>query len=98
MVIRDEHGELITALAEKISIPESILTLETLEPRRVVQFVQELGLRNSIFEGDSKTSINIISKGSYYIHHMVLLLKTCYCLLALFKTFISLTFVGKVML
>ena len=33
MVIYDEHGEVIAALAEKISILESVLTLETLEAR-----------------------------------------------------------------
>ena len=63
VVIWDEHGEVIAALAEKISIPKSVLTLETLEARRAVQFVQELGLRNSIFEGDSETFNNAISKG-----------------------------------
>ena len=62
MVIQDEHGKVIAALAKKISIPESVLTLETLGAKQAVQFVEELGLRNSIFEGDSKTSINAISK------------------------------------
>ena len=63
MVIRDEHGEVIATLAEKIPIPDSVLTLETLAARQEVQFVQELGLRNSIFEGDSTSSINVISNG-----------------------------------
>ena len=63
VVIRDKHDEVIAALVEKISIPESVLTLETLEARRAVQFVQELGLRNSIFQGDSETSISTINKG-----------------------------------
>ena len=54
MVIWDEHGEVITALAEKISISKSVLTLETLEARRVVQFVQELGICN--FKGNLQTS------------------------------------------
>ena len=63
VVIRDEHGEVIAALAGKIPIPDSVLTLETLAARQAVQFVQELGLRNSIFEGDSASSINAISNG-----------------------------------
>ena len=62
-MIRDEHGEVIAALAGKIPIPDSVLTLETLAARQAVQFVQELGLRNSIFEGDSASSINAISNG-----------------------------------
>ena len=63
VVIWDKHGEVIIALVEKISLPKLVLTLETLEARLVVQFLQELDLHNSIFEGDSKTSINAISKG-----------------------------------
>ena len=63
VVIRDEHGKVIAILAEKISILELVLTLGTLEARQAVQFVQELRPRNSIFEGDYETSINVISKG-----------------------------------
>ena len=60
VVIRDGHGEVIAALVEKISIPNSILTLETLAARPTVQFIQELGLNNSIFEGDSASLINAV--------------------------------------
>ena len=63
VVIWDEHGEVIATLAGKIPIPDSVLTLETLAARHTVQFVQKLGLRNSIFEGDSMSSINAISNG-----------------------------------
>ena len=61
VVIRDEHVEVIAALAGKIPIPDFVLTLEILAARQAVQFVQELDLCNSIFEGDSVSSINAIS-------------------------------------
>ena len=98
MVIRDEHGKVIAALAKTISIPESVLTLETLEARQAVQFVQELGPCNSIFEGDSETSINVISKG-YLLHsscgHIIkdILLSST----SLQSFFFSLTLIGMVM-
>ena len=98
MVIRDEHGEVIAILAEKISILESVLTLGTLEARQAVQFVQELRPRNSIFEGDYETSINVISKG-YLLHsscgHIIkdILLSST----SLQSFFFSLTLIGMVM-
>ena len=61
MAVRNEHGEVVVALAEQIPIPDSVFTLETLVARRVVLFVQELGLRNVVFDGDSESSIQAIS-------------------------------------
>ncbi|KAK9997071.1 hypothetical protein SO802_021757 [Lithocarpus litseifolius] len=61
VAVRNEHGEVVATLAEKIPIPNSIFTLETLAARRAVLFVQELGLRNVVFEGDSESSIQAIS-------------------------------------
>ena len=45
---------MIAALAEKIPYPGSMEVLETLAARRVAQFVVELGLSVSEFEGDFK--------------------------------------------
>ena len=61
VAVRNEHGEVVAALAEQIPIPDSVFTLETLAARRVVLFVQELGLRNVVFDGDSESSIQAIS-------------------------------------
>ena len=61
VVVLNEHGEVVAALAEQIPIPDSVFTLETLAARCAVQFVRELGLCNAIFEGDSKSSIHAIS-------------------------------------
>ncbi|KAK9997522.1 hypothetical protein SO802_022208 [Lithocarpus litseifolius] len=61
VAVRNEHGEVVAALAKQIPIPNSVFTLETLAARRAVLFVQELGLRNAVFEGDSESSIQAIS-------------------------------------
>ena len=51
VAVRNELGEVVAAMAEKVPIPDSVFTLETLAARRAVLFVQELGLRNVVFEG-----------------------------------------------
>ena len=49
VVIQNDQGEVLVALAEKILIPESMLTLEILAARRTIQFAHELGIHISIF-------------------------------------------------
>ena len=61
VVVRNEHGEVVTALAEQIPTPDSIFTLETLAARRVVLFARDIGLHHVVFEGDSESSIHAIS-------------------------------------
>ena len=61
MAVRNEHGEVVATMAEKVPVPDSVFTLEALATRRAVLFVQELGLRNVVFEGDSTSSIQAIS-------------------------------------
>ena len=61
VAIRNEHGDVVAAMAEKVPVPDSVFTLETLAARRVVLFVQELDLHNVVFEGDSTSSIQAIT-------------------------------------
>ena len=61
VAVRNEHGDVVAAMAEKVPVPDSVFTLETLAARRVVLFVQELDLRNVVFEGDSTSSIQAIT-------------------------------------
>ena len=61
VVVRNEHGEVVTVLAEQIPTPDSIFTLETLAARRVVLFARDIGLHHVVFEGDSELSIHAIS-------------------------------------
>ena len=78
VVIRNDRGEILAAMVEKVPIPYLILTLENLATRRAVQFVHEVGISSSIFEGDSETSINDsmhFVKDTYPILPLVILLK-----------------------
>ena len=63
VVIQNDRGKILAAMAEKVPIPDSVLTLETLAARRAVQFVHEVGISSSIVEGDFETSINALRKG-----------------------------------
>ena len=86
-------------MAKQIPILDSVFTLETLATRRAVLFVQELGLRNVVFEGDSESSIQAISNRLlFYIRLVVILFMTFYYLQAHFRAFLSLMCVGMVML
>ncbi|KAL0016359.1 hypothetical protein SO802_003428 [Lithocarpus litseifolius] len=62
VVIRNHDGEVMAALSEKIPQPSSITLLELLAARKVAIFVHEVGLHNSILEGDSETVIKAIQK------------------------------------
>ena len=49
VVVWNEHGEVVAALAEQIPTPDSIFTLETLAARRVVLFARDIGLHHVVF-------------------------------------------------
>lgn len=66
VVIRNHAGEIIAALSEKIPQPPSITCLELLAARRAAIFVHEVGLHESILEGDSKTVIKSLQKGDMF--------------------------------
>lgn len=46
--------------SERIPLPSSTVVLETFVAKRAVQFVQEIGLQNFVFEGDSETFIQAL--------------------------------------
>ena len=60
VVVRNSDGKVMVALSEIIPKPAFVASLETLAARRAVQFVQELDMKDSIFEGDSEVSISAI--------------------------------------
>ena len=60
VVVHNSCGEVMAALSEIIPKPAYVAALETLAARRAVQFVQELDMKDSIFEGDSEVSISAI--------------------------------------
>ena len=54
VVVRDAKGEVIAALAEKITFPRTVEMLEALAARKAVKFAMELGISLSEFEGESE--------------------------------------------
>ena len=66
VVIRNRDGEVMAALSEKIPQPASVTMLELLATRRAAIFIHEVGLRNSVFEGDSETVIKALQNGDKF--------------------------------
>ena len=52
--MHNANGEVIAALSEKIPYPVSVDLVEVLAARRAVRFIVELGISQSVFEGDSE--------------------------------------------
>ena len=64
VVVRNNRGQVMAALAEKIPKPTSTIILEVPVARRAVQFIHELGFAHSIFEGDAETVIKALADGN----------------------------------
>ena len=75
MVIRNSKDEVMASLSEKIPNPPSIVLLELLAARRAALFINEIGLDNSIPEGDSEVIINALNKGALFNTALGYLLK-----------------------
>ena len=54
VIVRNDRGEMLVALSVKIPYLGSVVLVEVLVARKGVQFIMELGITQSIFEGDSK--------------------------------------------
>ena len=54
VVIRNQAGQVMVALSERIQKPGAAELVKALAVRRVVQFILELGFKQSAFEGDSE--------------------------------------------
>ena len=51
----------MASLAEKFVMPPTMEILEAMAARRAMIFMEELGLRKAIFEGDSKIVVKALS-------------------------------------
>ena len=60
VVVRNQAGQVMAALLERIQKPDSVEILEALAARRAVQFTLELGFKQSVFEGDSEVIIKAL--------------------------------------
>ena len=86
VVVRNDLGHVMGSLAEKIEMPSIVEVLEALAARRAMIFMEELGLRQAIFEGDSKIVVKALvgdCPDRSSIGHIV---KDCKSLMSLFQT------------
>ena len=49
IVVRNDLGQVMASLAEKLAMPPTVEILETMVARRAMIFMEELGLRRAIF-------------------------------------------------
>ena len=52
VVVRNDLGQVMGSLVEKIEMPSIVEVLEALAARRALIFMEELRFRHAIFEGD----------------------------------------------
>ena len=62
VVVRNEMGEVMSSLAEKIFMPSSVGALEAMATRRAIIFAMELGFHRCIIEGDSKIVFKALTR------------------------------------
>ena len=86
VVVRNDLGQVMASLAEKLAMPPTVEILETMAARRAMIFMEELGLCRAIFEGDSKTVVKALSgdcPDPSCIGHII---KDCKSLMGCFQT------------
>ena len=86
VVIRNSNDEVISSLSKRILNPSSITLLELLGARRAALFISEVGLDNSILEGDSEIVINVLKKGELFNSSLGHMLKDTVLLVSSFKS------------
>ena len=72
VVIRDNNGEVMGAMSQRVPLPQTVVEVEALACLRAVFFAIELGLCDLVIEGDSALVIQAIKDGqpcqSFYGH------------------------------
>ena len=86
VVIRNEKGEVMGSLAEKIKKPDSVEVLEALAARRAILFATELGLQRVIIEGDSEIVFQAVSEVCSVCSCIGHIIKDCKSISGLFQT------------
>ena len=64
VLIWNDKGGVMAALAKKIPLPHSVVLLEALAMRQAVLFATELGFNQFVFEGDSKILVKALYNAS----------------------------------
>ena len=62
VMVRNDLGQVMASIAEKLAMPPIVEILEAMAARRAMVFMGELGLRRAIFEGDSETVVKALSR------------------------------------
>ena len=86
VVVRNHAGQVMAALSEKIKKPASADILEALAARRAVQFILELGFKQSMFEGDSEVIIKALDNEDFLLVSVGHIVKDIWSMLGLLQT------------
>lgn len=73
-MIRNERGEVMGSLSEKIVMPSSVEVLKILAAKSAAIFVRELGFNNVCFEGDAKGVVRSLrdeDSSNSFVGHLV---------------------------
>ena len=86
VVVQNNRGQVMAALAEKIPKLASTEILEILATRRAIQFMHELGFAHSIFEGDVEIVIKALADGNCSIPSIGYIVKDIESISGLLRT------------
>ena len=87
VVIRNDRGEVMASLLEKIVMPSSVEVLEMLVARRAAIFARELSFKNVWFEGDAEGAVRSLrnrDSSNAFVGHLV---KDFMSIVGLFQTY-----------
>ena len=86
MVVRNHAGQVMAALSKKKKKMASVDILEALAARRAVQFILELGFKQSMFEGDSEVIIKALDNEDFSLVSVGHIVKDIWSMLGLLQT------------
>ena len=87
VVVQNELGQVMGSLAEKIEMSSTVEVLEAMAGRRAMLFMEELGLRHAVFEGDSELVVKALMGHCPNRSSIGHIIKNCKSLRGLFQTF-----------
>ena len=64
MVIRNNEGQVLVALSEKVMMPATVEILEMLAARKAATFARDLRFSQVCFEGDAELVVKCLQSGS----------------------------------
>lgn len=96
MVVWNAKGEVIAALAEKITHPGSVELVEASAARWAAKFIVELGITGSEFKGDSEVVCRALRTADWSHSSIGQIVKDTMSIVGSLKPFLSLILGGKV--